>query len=286
MKLSPAKEANRISQILDVFHLTHGEVRYPVDVTKLALDCAELFQFSDPITAVEAADIKGFEGGLFKTGSDRWTMLYNSGLSSPGRIRFTQAHELGHYILHRALRASFECTSDDMLEWSEQEKGIEGEADKFASYLLMPLHDFRMQVAGDVTLDMLGQCAERYGVSLTAAVLQWLSYTEEKAVLILSRDGFMDWAWSSDPAHKSGAFFATRRKTLEIPEGSLAANADIRHERNGATIAARTWFPHAEPTTPLREMKLSSDQYGSTLTLLILPPSADVWPPRELTRRG
>ncbi|WP_439669200.1 IrrE N-terminal-like domain-containing protein [Cupriavidus necator] len=286
MKLSPAKEANRISQILDVFHLTHGEDRYPVDVAKLALDCADLFQFTDPITEVEAADIKGFEGGLFKTGLDRWTMLYNNTLSSPGRIRFTQAHELGHYILHRALRASFECTSDDMLEWSEQEKGIEGEADKFASYLLMPLHDFRTQVTDTITLDMLGHCAERYGVSLTAATLQWLSYTEEKAILILSRDGFMDWAWSSDPAHKSGAFFATRRKTVAIPEKSLAANAAIRHERLGATIAATTWFPHADAATPLREMKLSTEQYDSTLSLLILPRSAEVWAPRELSRRG
>ncbi|WP_029047025.1 ImmA/IrrE family metallo-endopeptidase [Cupriavidus sp. amp6] len=281
MKLSPVKEANRISQILDVFHHTHGEVRYPVDVKKLALDCAGLFQFTDPISAVEAADIKGFEGGLFKTGTENWTLLYNNALASPGRIRFTQAHELGHYILHRYQRESFECTSEDMLDWSEQEKGIEGEADKFASYLLMPLHDFRDQVTDAITLDALGHCADRYGVSLTATTLQWLSYTDEKAVLVMSRDGFMDWAWSSDSARKAGAYFATRRKTIQIPEQSLAANTAIRHERVGITVPAQTWFPHADTEIPLREMKVSAEQYDSTLTLLVLPRFADVWAPRN-----
>lgn len=281
MKLSPVKEANRLSQILDAFHVSHGSERYPVDVPRLALDCADLFKFADPISAVESADIKGFEGGLFKTGEDRWTMLYNSKLSSPGRIRFTQAHELGHYLLHRLQREAFECTSEDMLDWSEHEKSIESEADKFASYLLMPLHDFRTQVPEAVTFDALGQCADRYGVSLTAAALQWLSYTEEKAVLVMSRDGFMDWAWSSDPACKAGAFFAARRHTIPVPDQSLAANSAIRHERVGTTIPAKTWFPHAEPETPLREMKVSAEQYDSVLTLLVLPRFADVWAPRR-----
>ena len=31
-----------------------------------------------------------------------------------------------------------------------------------------------------VDLDILGRCADRYGVSLTAAMLKWLSYTDEK----------------------------------------------------------------------------------------------------------
>lgn len=281
MKLSPAKEANRLSQILDIFHRIHGVARYPVDVPRVALDCADLFKFADPITEVVAADIKGFEGGLFKTGVDRWTLLYNSALSSPGRVRFTQAHELGHYLLHRLQRESFECTSDDMLDWSEQEKGIEAEADKFASYLLMPLHDFREQMTDAVSFDVLGHCAERYGVSLTAAALQWLSYTEEKAVLIRSRDGFMDWAWSSDAAMKAGAFFATRRNTIPVPDQSLTANSSIRHDRIGTSISAKIWFQHADAATSLREMKVSADQYDATLTLLILPRIADVWAPRS-----
>ncbi|ATG21075.1 toxin [Ralstonia pickettii] len=285
MALSPAKEANRLSRILDAFHQMHGGVRYPVDVEALALECANLFQLQDRVVRVHAADITGFEGGLFKTGATEWSILYNASITSPGRIRFTQAHELGHYVLHRTNQDSFECSARDMLEWTKAGKAIESEADKFAAYLLMPLHDFRAQIPGDVDLHVLGACAERYGVSLTAAILQWLLHTEEKAVLVMSRDGFMDWSCASEPAFGAGAFFATKRSTIEVPPNSLAANAQIPHEKCGVSLAANIWFPHADASMPVREMKISADQYDCTLTLLVLPRGADVWPPRDRFQR-
>jgi hypothetical protein len=281
MALTPAKEANRLSRILDTFHEIHGGARYPIDVEALALECASLLQLPERIARVYPADISGFEGGLFKTGTAEWSILYNASLASPGRIRFTQAHELGHYVLHRSGQESFQCSSQDMLEWSRAERVIETEADKFAAYLLMPLHDFRKQIPGDVDLHVLGACADRYGVSLTAAILQWLSHTDEKAVLVMSRDGFMDWACSSEPARGAGAFFATKKSTIEVPAGSLASNSQVPHEKHGAVVPARVWFPHADALMPVREMKISADQYDCTLTLLVLPRGADVWPVRE-----
>jgi hypothetical protein len=278
MKLSPAKEANRLTHILDTFHQVHGAPRFPVDVKSVALECGGLLGFGDPITKVVSADIKGFEGGLFKTAENEWTLLYNSALHSAGRIRFTQAHELGHYLLHRSARQQFECTSDDMLEWPEDERNIEAEADKFASYFLMPINDFRSQVTATVDLEVLGACSDRYGVSVTAAILKWLSFTEEKAVLILSRDGFMDWAWSSSAAFESGAFFAARKRTLAIPAGSLAADERFRRDLSGTFLPIRAWFQHADIGLSVREMKLSAEQYGYTLTLLMLPRIANCWP--------
>jgi hypothetical protein len=280
MKLSPVKEANRLTQILDLFHTTHGDKRFPVDIAKLALECANLFQLKDRIVGIEPASIKGFEGGLFKTGESEWRILYNDALLSEGRIRFTLAHELGHYTLHRATQDIFECSSYDMLSWSATEKIIESEADKFAAYLLMPLNDFRTQIVGDVDLNLLGLCAARYGVSLTAAILQWLSHTDEKAVVILSRDGFMDWSFASEPAFKAGAFFPTRKRTVEVPQGTLAANPKVQHEKEGVLVPGRLWFSHAEQAMQLREMKISADQYDCTLTLLVLPKFTEVWAPR------
>ena len=49
--------------------------------------------------------------------------------------------------------------------------------------------DFRKQVDGQpVSFDLLGHCAERYGVSLTAAALRWTEIAEKRAVLVASRD--------------------------------------------------------------------------------------------------
>jgi hypothetical protein len=277
---TPQRAATRLVRIAETFSNAHGLRRFPVDVRQLALGAADIFGWKDPITQVQAASIKKFEGALFP-GEDRskWLLLYNQTLTSPGRIRFTMAHELGHYILHRLQRDSFECSSADMLNWSQDEKDMEGQADLFASYLLMPLDDYRAQVGATVDLDVLGQCAERYGVSLTAAILKWLSYTDEKAVLVMSNNGFIDWAWSSEPALKAGAFFKTRTSTVELPSGSLAADAELRHERAGTMIPASVWFRFAESQVQLREMKVRADQYDSVLTLLCLPRAADFWPP-------
>jgi hypothetical protein len=41
------------------------------------------------------------------------------------------------------------------------------------------MDDFRRQVVGQqISLELLGHCAERYGVSLTAAILKWLEFTD------------------------------------------------------------------------------------------------------------
>jgi hypothetical protein len=274
------KEANRLTRILDTFAAANAAPRFPVDVRVLALDCANLYRWSDPITEVKEANINRFEGALHPSDNrKRWLLLYNSSIRSPGRIRFTQAHELGHYILHRQNRDAFNCTQENMLDWGTTEQNIESEADEFASYLLMPLPDYRDQVTAEVNLDLMAHCANRYGVSLTAAVLKWLSYTPEKAVVVMSRDGYMRWASCSTPALKSGAFFRTRNNTVPVPAGSITADESISEERKGANVLASIWFPHAEPQQPLREMKLYSDHYESVLTLLVLAKSATVWPP-------
>jgi len=281
---TPQRAANRLVKLAEVFSAAHGVDRFPVEVPPLAFESARIFGWSDPITQVQAANIKSFDGALFPDdGRKEWLLLYNEAVLSPGRIRFTQAHELGHYILHRQVRESFQCSDADMLNWSKDDKDIEGQADLFASYLLMPLDDYRRQITATVDLDLLGHCANRYGVSLTAAILKWLQYTDEKAVLVMSNDGFINWAWSSEPAAKAGAFFRTRNSVIPVPEEAIAANADIRHDRPGTQIPASVWFPHADTDTPLREMKIHAEKYDVVLSLLHLPRSADVWPqrPRE-----
>lgn len=279
---TPPKAANRLVRVAEAFSTAHGAPRFPVDVKALALDAGNIFHWPDLITEVKAASIKTFEGALFcNEGRQKWMLLYNDSIRSPGRVRFTQAHELGHYILHRQLRDSFECSSEDMLNWREEEKDIEGQADLFASYLLMPFDDFRLQTDSACDLDALGACADRYGVSLQAAILRWLSYTDEKAVILMSRDGFVDWAWSSKQAFASGAFFRTKHSLVALPEKSLAADQSVVMDRVGTELSATIWFPHSPPDLTLTEMKIFSEHYDSTLTLLRLPRYADVWKPRD-----
>jgi hypothetical protein len=276
------KTANRLNKIVEAFCVAHGGDRFPVDVVHLALEAASLFGWGDPITAVQGADIPGFDGCLSPNDDrSKWLLLYNDQLSSPGRIRFTQAHELGHYILHRLSGDAIRCSEDDMLDWSSKGRIVESQADQFASYLLMPLDDYRKQVPSLVDLEVFQHCSERYGVSFTAAILKWLDYTDDNAVLIRSTDGFINWSCSSSRALKAGAFLRTRNQVIPVPCDSLAGNISVKQERRGADIPAKVWFKHAEEGLALREMKISSDHYGSIWSLLHLPRNADVWPPRS-----
>lgn len=275
----PIAEANRLSKLLNI---SRGTERFPVDVEELASGYAQQFGHDDPIAKIIGADLPGFEGALYRTekrGKLEWALLYNSAIEVPGRIRFTMAHELGHYILHRQNRNNFECSEADMLHWESVEKRQEAEADVFASYLLMPIDDFRRSIGTDpVDLYVLDDCAKRYGVSLTAAILKWLEFTEQRAVLVMSTEGYMLWARSSQSALRSGAYFRTRNIAVPIPTGSLAASTEsVVYEKQGVELAARIWFPQEPDEMSLRELKIVSDRYERTMSLLFLPKAEPRW---------
>jgi hypothetical protein len=147
--------------------------------------------------------------------------------------------------------------------------GIEKEADEFAAYLLMPYDDFRKRVAATDKpgIDEISACAERYGVSLIAATLRWLEYTERRAVFVVSRDEGAIWSKSGDAAFKSGRFIRTAKQTFMLPSTSLAVRGEF--DASGRAIGTHppgVWFP--EET---EELSVRSSRYDLTLTLLHLP---------------
>jgi len=112
-------------------------------------------------------DLPGFEGALYPANAGRkgWGIIYNNRISSPGRINFTLAHELGHYLLHRLQFPDGKaCNQDEVARWDSPEARIEQQANEFAANLLMPLDDFRRLIPEKAIadLDMLSECAARY----------------------------------------------------------------------------------------------------------------------------
>lgn len=188
-----------------------GQERFPVDVAKLATEYSKEVFPDDPITKVISRPFDGFEGALIPRGgeSKEWGIGYSSKIKSTGRANFTLAHEFGHYLLHREkYPEGLRCSAEQMGQWDSEYNRVEAEANKFAAGLLMPLDDFRKNLPpkSKADLQQLGECAERYQVSLMAATLRWLSYTQRRAMLVVSREGYILWARSSGPALKSGAY--------------------------------------------------------------------------------
>jgi IrrE N-terminal-like domain len=219
----------------------------------------------------EGANLPGFDGALYRApaGKGGWGIVYNNALASRGRINFTLAHEFGHYLLHRVDHPNgIRCGEQDVVRWDSAYAQIEHQANQFAATLLMPLDDFHRQIDARalVDLDMISHCADRYRVSLIAAILRWLVYTERRAVLVVSRDGFILWSRASEPAAKTGTVFRTSGAPIEIPPQSLAATQDqLVDGRAGILHGPGVWFGE-----DVREMAIFSEQYDFTVTLLLL----------------
>ncbi len=265
----PMAEANRISTVLKQ---VLGPDRFPVKVDEVAMEYSRQRFANSPVAKVDGQDLAGFDGMLTANASrSKWLILYNSAVRSAGRKRFTIAHEFGHYMLHAEQQDHFECRDDD-IETGGDRRNIETEADLFASTLLMPLDDFRKQVASQqVSFDLLGHCADRYGVSLTAAALRWSEIAEGRAVLVASRDDHMLWAKSNNAAFKSGAYFPTRKSTIEVPRTSVAHSSNCVDTCQTETVKANVWFAREPDTTPASVMTMVSEQYDYTLVLLLMP---------------
>ena len=224
---TPARWASDLSVIL---RTVSGSERFPIDVESVAIEYSKALYPDDRITDVLGASLPGFEGGLQKAqeGRSGWGIIYNCDIQSQGRVNFTLAHELGHYLMHRERYSSgHTCKNTYSTKHCENQDQIERDADIFAKELLMPLDDFRQQISpkDSPTIEDLGRCAKRYNVSLTAAVLRWLEFTKRRAILVVSRDEFILWAKSSRFAFQSGLFFKNRiLSPVELPDNVKAAH--------------------------------------------------------------
>jgi hypothetical protein len=269
----PQREANQLTLLLDKVLGEDRFDRHPVDIRALALEYSQRIDPKSPISSIEERDLQGCMGALVYSEDKprQWGIAYHRG-QSPGRRNFTLGHEFGHYILHRDLietdprfKNGIYCDEQSILQ--RDGEGIEKEADTFAATLLMPLHDFRRELPADTRADfeILGKMANRYGVSLTAAILRWLEYTETRVVVVVSNEGFAHWARSTGPAFKSGRYVRTKNVVFELPSRALAVKREYSDEtKSGIAQPSGAWgFPE-----PLTEMCIRSDRYDQEITLL------------------
>jgi hypothetical protein len=101
------------------------------------------------------------------------------------RQRFTIAHELGHFVLHRGKRAGFQCGKDAVHLCLGESAVIERKADEFASHLLMPSNVLRKALADQpVDSRLLSELADAFDVSFEALCIRFIKLTEQRAVLL------------------------------------------------------------------------------------------------------
>ncbi|MBA3709180.1 MAG: ImmA/IrrE family metallo-endopeptidase [Planctomycetes bacterium] len=137
-------------ELIQAYGKKYGEVSLPVPVEEM-LEChlGLSLEFGD------LKDVTGFEDVLGATWIKNRRVVIDTQLDPTenpdkvGRYRFTLAHEVGHWQLHRIYfeidplqRTIFDAATSrpSIVCRSSNKEPMEWQADTFASYLLMPAH--------------------------------------------------------------------------------------------------------------------------------------------------
>ncbi len=183
-------------------------------------------------------------------------------------IRFSIAHELGHYVLGHPSRPPSElCGGVRPRPGSREERNYELEANAFAGELLMPSHLVRAWCeVSPVSMEIPRKIAREYNVSILASAIQFAELSSERCAAVFSSRREVVWTAPS-------ATFAR-----EIPRGkridphSVAWDFFVKGELEDSAqpVPADAWFD-TSVEVDIVEHSIASPQHGTVLSLLWIP---------------
>ncbi len=185
-----------------------------------------------------------------------------------GRIRFSIAHELGHWILHPHL---------DQPLWQSSKEEIHGyrgsqferEANAFASELLLPgflLREPAKKFAFE--FPVVDRIAEKFCASATATALALSRHSKEQCVVVLSDGEHVLWSVRNprlsdwDFRIEKGAKLRDETKAWQCP-----CEGDEKMTKVANTL---DWFPNCKEPHRFEVFEASRDipEFGVVLSLL------------------
>jgi hypothetical protein len=145
--------------------------------------------------------------------------------------------------------------------------GREPEANAFAAELLMPEDVFaqRCDVA-KVSWGTVRELAEEFDVSLTAAALRFLTFTDERVAVVCSKNGSIVWS------NGSKDFGPRPRRGMRVPEWTEAYDYFKSGEVSPRpqTISAGAWLEDADDDDEIVEHVVTMPRLGIAMSLLWL----------------
>lgn len=255
MKRTPADYARWVRQV----HEVDSALPAVVDLDDLADKCG---------VRVDLIDLDGCSGLLLRINGASGILLNER--DSRRRRRFTLAHELGHFCIPTHANQTLSCMSPET-QWSSSERGLEREANAFATELLMPRRSTTPFLqSGDLCLSMAAEVGEAYDVSLMTAALRVSELTRERTGIVYAEDGLIRWAV------RHGLPFGLPSFGDALPEGSLALEAASGADGSmeGVEVAAHTWLPLADShraDSTILESSIAIGERGGVISMLWMP---------------
>lgn len=189
---------------------------------------------------VEYRDLSGCEATLAGFGNRAIATVKPS--KYRGRTRFSLAHELGHWQLHRG--RSFKCRVDDPGENLASDQATEKEADAYAAHLLMPSQIFNPVVKklGRPGFHELNELGEQFQTSLLATSIRLAHINTLPVVVACYGHQGLRWRVAADDVPKRWWL------RQELDDDSFAY--DLYHhgteQAKPKKQAAETWFENSD----------------------------------------
>lgn len=228
---------------------------------------------------VRYKNLEGSEARLTVVGKPAIITISDK-INDPQRRRFSIAHELGHFEMHRFRNSLSLCTKEKINDWwtgiSLKDSGYnqEQEANLFASALLLPERFFAsLCVRGDPSLDYIADLADRFNVSLTATAIRYLFFSEEPLAVVWSQENHIRWF------QETKAFAEIRDELKFFIDVRSRLDSSTRASyffRSGGiplgikSVPASAWFTPGEysKSATIKEHSIAMPTYNSVLTLL------------------
>lgn len=143
-----------------------------------------------------------FDGLLEHDSNDFHVYLNTQNIQSTdnARLRFSFAHELGHFFIDEHRNALKKGKSLHKSYYRFQRKNIvEMEADHFASNLLMPTSRFKQAVqTRKFDFSLIESLTKEFGTSLSATLLKYIEIDAYPIMVVFSRDNMIEYSWKSN----------------------------------------------------------------------------------------
>jgi len=195
-------------------------------------------------------------------------------VTHPRRKRFSIAHELGHWEMHRWESILALCTKMDINEGRARsaKSSKEQQANQFASELLLPGQFFEpLCKEKDPSLDLVTELSDVFDVSLTATAIRYMNFCDEPCAVVFSQGGFIKWFQGSQEFEELGVFIGVRSR---LDPSSLAALLFQGHvldpNPRPRRVKASRWFASGQcrSDATIQEQSWFMPNYDAVLSLL------------------
>ncbi|WP_161967551.1 ImmA/IrrE family metallo-endopeptidase [Fimbriiglobus ruber] len=236
---------------------------------------------SDIVVQPKDSSEPGVSGFLVRVGNV-FGIQYARHIDNEGFIRFTVAHELGHYFLPGHAQSLF--PNGDGVHRSHSgfisHNRHERQADQFASALLMPGKLFSKAVdSAGQGFGAIQSLALLCKTSITATAIRLAKYTDDPVAVIVTSGSRVEYCFLSEKLKDVSGLQWLKKGDVIAPKSATAkfnlnsANINEAKQDEGSSWLDE-WFDGA-PQIEMNEDVIGLGSYGKTLTVLFTDEAID-----------